>query len=92
MMIQTKVVNFYTFNPKEILMKISELTAAVTEVSTQLAKAQGEILERITSLEDALLNVELPEEATAALTALREQTQALDDIVPDAIVDPVIEP
>ena len=73
-------------------MKISELVTAVTEVSSQLTKAQGEILGKIAALEAALVNVELPEEAVVAFDALRAQTQALDDIVPDEIVDPVVDP
>ena len=91
MMIQT--LNIYCSpTTKEILMKVSELVTAVTDVSAQLTKAQDEILGKIAALEAALVNVELPEEAVVAFDALRAQTQALDDIVPDAIVDPVIEP
>ena len=83
MMIQTKAVNFYSFNPKEILMKVSELAVAVSQVSAQLTKAQSEILSKIDALETALIDVELPDEAVAALDGLKVGAQALDDIVPD---------
>jgi hypothetical protein len=66
-------------------MKVSELAAAVSELSAQLAKAQGEILGKIDALEEALVDVELPDEAATALEGLRVGAQALDDIVPDVI-------
>ena len=87
MMIHT--LNVY-YNPKEILMKLSELTTAISGVSTQLTKAQDEILSRINALENALVDVDLPEEAVSAIEALRTQTQALDDIVPDVVAEPVV--
>lgn len=69
-------------------MKLSELSAAVSEVSAQLTKVRGEILDKIAALEDALIDVELPEEAIAAINALRTDAQALDDIVPDIVPEP----
>lgn len=72
-------------------MKLSELTTAIAGVSAQLTKAQNEILSRINALENALIDVELPEEAATAIDALRTQTQALDDIVPDVVPEPVTE-
>ena len=89
MMIHT--LNIYTSHTKEILMKLSELTTAISGVSTQLTKAQNEILSRINALENALVDVELPEDAVSAIEALRTQTQALDDIVPDVVPEPVVE-
>lgn len=85
MMINT--LNIY-YNPREILMKLSELTSAIAGVSAQLTKAQDEILGKITALETALIDVDLPEDAAAAIEALRSQTQALDDIVPDVVPEP----
>jgi hypothetical protein len=84
MMIQTLNI-FNCCHCKEILMKVSELAVAVSELSAQLAKAQGEILGKIADLEEALatMDVELPEDAAAALEGLRVSAQALDDIVPD---------
>lgn len=92
MMIHT--VNFY-YDPhaaKEILMKVSEIANAVTSVSAQLTKVQNEVLTRLNDLENALIDVEIPEEAATAIEALRTQAQALDDIVPDVVVDPTPEP
>ena len=92
MMIHT--VNFY-YDPhaaKEILMKVSEIANAVTSVSTQLTKVQAEVLTRLNDLENALIDVELPEDAVTAINGLRTQAQALDDIVPDVVVEPTPEP
>lgn len=85
MMIHT--LNVYC-NTEELLMKLSELTTAIAGVSAQLTKAQNEILSRINALENALIDVELPEDAASAIEALRTQTQALDDIVPDVVPEP----
>ncbi len=86
-MITIHTLNYYSFDSEELLMKLSELSTAVADVSTQLAKAQSEILGRIADLETALVDVELPADAVDALTALRAQTQSLDDIVQDVIPD-----
>jgi len=77
--------NIYCSNNEELLMKLSELTTAIAGVSVQLTKAQDEILSRINALENALVDVDLPDAAIDAINTLRAQTQALDDIVPDAI-------
>lgn len=90
MMIHT--LNVFLHDPKELLMKVSELSTAVAEVSAQLTKARTEILDKITALEDALIDVELPEDAIAAINALRTDAQALDDIVPDIVPEPEPEP
>jgi len=84
MMIQTLNI-FGCCHGEDILMKVSELTAAVVSLSDQLTKAQGEILGTIDALEAALVDVELPDEAVTALEGLRVGAQALDDIVPDVI-------
>ena len=89
MMIHT--LNIFHPHTKEILMKLSELTTAIAGVSAQLTKAQNEILSRINALENALIDVELPEDAASAIESLRTQTQALDDIVPDVVPEPVTE-
>ena len=77
--------NIYCINHEEFLMKLSELTTAIAGVSAQLTKAPDEILAKIAALELALTDVDLPIEAADAIEALRSQTQALDDIVPDVI-------
>lgn len=71
-------------------MKLHELSAAITEVSAQVAKVKDEVLARIAALETALQDLDLPEDAVVALTALREGVQALDDVTPD--LEPVPEP
>ncbi len=75
---------------KEFAMKLHELSAAITEVSAQVAKVKDEVLARIAALETALQDLDLPEDAVVALTALREGVQALDDVTPD--LEPVPEP
>jgi ACT domain-containing protein len=83
--------NFYgcTFflNSEDLSMKLSELSGLLNDVLAQLAKAKLEILDKIESLETALSDVDLPEDAVVALAALVEKTQALDDVVPDAPVE-----
>jgi len=86
MMINT--LNVFYPHTKEILMKVSEIANAVTSVSAQLTKVQAEVLTRLNDLENALIDVEIPEEAATAIEALRTQAQALDDIVPDVVVEP----
>ena len=81
MMIQT--LNIFGCCHEDILMKVSELSVAIAALSTQLSKVQGEILGKLTDLENALTDVDLPEEAIDALTVLRTNVQSLDDIVPD---------
>jgi len=73
-------------------MKVSELSTAVAAISAQLAKIRGEVLDKIAALETALTDVDLPEDAIDALNALRGDVQAIDDIVPDVVVEePVAE-
>jgi hypothetical protein len=64
-------------------MKLSELSGLLNDVLAQLAKAKAEILDKIESLETALADVELPQDAQDALAALVAKAQALDDVVPD---------
>lgn len=68
-------------------MKLNELAVTLTAVLDQLTKAKAEILGKISDLEAALVNVELPEDAQVALAALVVKAQALDDVVPD--VEPI---
>jgi precorrin-6B methylase 1 len=65
-------------------MKLSEISANLAAVDAQLKKAQAEILNRISELQAALADVEVPVEATEALDRLAASAKALDDIVPDA--------
>jgi len=75
-------------------MKLHELSAAITEVSAQVAKVKDEALARIAALETALQDLDLPNDAVVALTtlivalsALREFVQALDDVTDDITDD-----
>lgn len=65
------------------MAKLEELAGIVTGLKEQVTKAKIEIIGRIAALEEALKNVELPAEATAALDALKTEVQAVDDINPD---------
>ena len=73
---------------EEIVMKLSELNGVVAGLGTQLVKVKQEILDRISALEAALADVDVPESAVTALDELVTSVQSLDDIVPDAIPDP----
>ena len=65
-----------------------EALAAIQAVGTQLTKAKDEIIKKISDLEAALSNANLSPEAEAALADLKNQAQALDDVVPDATSEP----
>lgn len=87
--------NLYLFQPpsqEEIVMKLNELSAVVTALSGQVEKVKTEVLTRIADLEAALSDVTLPPEAEAAIEALRVGVQGLDDLNPDAVVEPEPEP
>jgi ACT domain-containing protein len=75
---------FFLNSDEDLSMKLSELSGLLNDVLAQLAKAKAEILDKIESLETALSDVDLPEDAVAALAALSAKAQALDDVVPDA--------
>lgn len=76
---------------KEIMIKVAELAAAIGATNAQLVKAKTEILIKIAELQNALLNIEIPAEAQAALDALTATAQEFDDIVPE-VAPPVVEP
>jgi hypothetical protein len=69
---------------KEIQMTGQEALAAIQAIGTQLTKAKDEIIAKIATLEASLANANLSPEAEAALADLKNQAQALDDVVPDA--------
>ena len=73
---------------KEVAMKLNELSGEIAAVVVQVAKVRDEVLARIAALETALANVELPEDVMTALDALRTSAQGLDDLNPDAVVEP----
>ena len=68
-----------------ILMRLSELGDVLAVLGTTLDKARNEILAKITALENALADVNLPDEAAAALEDVISAARALDDVVPDPV-------
>lgn len=75
-------------NQKKIIMKQSELAAALTSVKDQLTKAKDEILAKIAALQTS--DPDISPEGQAALDSLKAIAQALDDVVED--VPPPVEP
>ena len=71
-----------------LVMTGQEALAAIQAVGTQLTKAKDEIVAKLAQLEAALANTNLPPEAEAALTDLKAQAQALDDVVPTPATAP----
>jgi hypothetical protein len=66
-----------------IMVKLSELSGILAEITAQNDKANAEILARLDELEDALSDVDLPEEAISALESLCASVQVSDDFVLD---------
>lgn len=74
-------------------MKLNELATALTGLSAQFNKATAEIVAKISDLETALADTDIPDEATVMIEELKAQAKALDDIVPDAPpAEPPVEP
>lgn len=86
--------NLRTINRKldKLIMKVSELVAALETVRVQLKKSSDEILKKIADLSAG--DPDLSPETLAKLAELKADVQALDDIVPDAVPtpDPAPEP
>ena len=81
--------NVFFPQPEEgITMKLNELSGEIAAVVTQVAKVREEVLARIAALEAALSDIEVPEDVTTALDALRTSVQGIDDLNPDAVVEP----
>jgi hypothetical protein len=68
---------------EEANVKLAELLQALTDLHAQIEKAKIEIITKITELETALADVDLPADAQAKLDELKIVAQSLDDIVPD---------
>lgn len=75
-----------------VMSKLNELTGQLQAVNERLLKAKGEIIDRINALEEALGDVDLPDEAGEALSALMATAQVLDDLNPDPEPAPVADP
>ncbi len=68
-----------------ITMNHAELLAGMQNVATQLAKANGEVQDKLAELHAAITAADnVPQPIVDALAALTASAQALDDIVPDA--------
>lgn len=70
---------------KSINMNQQELAQQLTELAAQTAKAKEEVLAQVAELENKIVQAgTLTPEVEAALAALKESVQAIDDINPDA--------
>lgn len=77
-------------------MKLNELLAVNVSIKDQLNKAEAEILAKVAALNEAILNltqqlenVDLTAEQEQSVLDLQTAAQALDDINPDVVVEPV---
>ena len=66
------------------MTKVNELADKLNMINAQLHKASTEIIGQINTLQDALTDVDLPQEAIDAMNELASVAQALDDLNPDA--------
>jgi len=71
---------------KQTYMKASEAVQIVADCREQLIKAKGEILGKISQLENA--DGELTEAQSKIITDLRATVQGVDDIIPDPLNAP----
>lgn len=84
----------FILNPLTILFAVlitkgvfmSAVQEAVDAIVAQLAKVQGEVVGEIAKLEEAIAAGVAPD-----LTALKAAADALDAIVPDAVVEEPVE-
>lgn len=72
------------------MTKVNDVATQLQNIVAQLNKAKEEIITRVTELQTALQNVELPADAETALANLSVAAQALDDLNPDP--QPAAEP
>lgn len=68
-----------------MLMKLSQLDEVLVGLGTTLNKAKDEILAKITALENALRDVDMPDEAITALEGVINAARALDEVVLDPV-------
>lgn len=75
-----------------IMSKISELAGTLQEVTQHVAKIGSEVAgvkTRLAEVETQLANLdEVPPDLQAAVEALKAQVQSVDDLIPDAVVEP----
>lgn len=71
---------------EKVMTSQTELAEQLNALAAQVAKTRGETLARIAELEAAIAAAGgTTPEVDVALTALRDQVQASDDVVPDAV-------
>lgn len=69
----------------------TELASGLNNVTTQIAKIGTEVTSlksKVSDLETAITNGNVPPEVEQAFRALQEQVQVVDDLVPDATTIP----
>lgn len=74
---------------EKIMATVAELTKQINDVTTELAKVQGETTTLLTKISDlqAVINsgnFPVPPELQTAVDALTAQAKVVDDLVPDA--------
>jgi seryl-tRNA synthetase len=76
---------------KEVMAKFNELAEQLTVVAAQVNKAKTEIIsatqvlqDKVSALEAAITNGDVPENVLAAFNEVKSAAQAVDDLNPDA--------
>lgn len=75
----------------EFIAQLNDVKSGISDVGTQLTKAQGEIVAKVAALEAAInASGDIPPDVVSALadlktsvSGLKTTAQALDDVVPD---------
>lgn len=67
---------------KDIIMKLSELSAQLAAIDSKLTEAGSEIVTLIQQLRDQLGDVDVPADAAATLDAIKAKADTLANIVP----------
>lgn len=75
-----------TSDIQQLSMNINEAIDIIKELNTNLIKAKGEILGKISQLENS--KGELTTEQANIVNSLRQKVQNIDDIIPDADIEP----
>jgi hypothetical protein len=71
-----------------IIMQREELYAIINAMPAQMTKIKDEINGKIADLEAALAQMDVvPDDVAASIDALKSSADALDGIVPDAVVE-----
>lgn len=78
---------------KQLTMKLNEAIEALGATKTQLTKVVGEVRgvqtevntlkDKVKALEEAAANGDIPQELADAITGVKDQTQVVDDTIPD---------